>query len=347
MAEYYRNLDNQEYWIKRSQEQVDQQWKNIKNVEKELATQYRLSLEDIRQMVADLYTKYATEQGLSYQDAVRNLTSTELGDYQSKIKRLRNQIQQTDNPFLIAEYEKLMNVVKLNRLQALMGQIEARLLQHGYEQQMTIEQHLSGVYEGNYYATLYMLSVGTGYGASFSLLNEDAITQAIVFPWSGEQFSDRIWTNKAKLVSGLRRIITQGLIKGESVQKMARNLRNEMDGSYKNALRLVRTETAYVIGESTAKGYKDSGIVKRYVYISTLDSRTSTVCQRLDNKVFNLDDRQVGVNASPMHPNCRSTEAPYFGDMKDSSRIAKGDDGQKYYVPASMSYNEWKKQYLK
>ena len=45
----YRNLNNEEYWKKRSEEKVDKYWNKIKNVEKELASQYRLALDDIRQ----------------------------------------------------------------------------------------------------------------------------------------------------------------------------------------------------------------------------------------------------------------------------------------------------------
>ena len=344
----YKNLNNQDYWQKRSEEKVNKHWDSIKNVEKELAVQYRLALDDIRQMVGDLYTKYGTDNKVSYQDAIKQLNAMEIGDYQARLEAIRPIIQQSNDPFLIAEYKKLQQVVKLNRLQALVCQIDARLLQLGHVQQTTMEDFLSGVYQSNYYQTIYMVQSGLGVGTAFALLNEEAIIQAITMPWSGDQFSDRIWTMKDKLVTSIRQTITQGLIKGESVQKMAKNLKNEMNSSYSNALRLIRTETAYTISESTFKGYSESKVVHQYVYLATLDSRTSHVCRKLDNKVYRLEDRQVGVNASPMHPNCRSTEMPYFNgaDIEESMRIARGRDGKTYYVPASMSYSEWHKKYV-
>jgi SPP1 gp7 family putative phage head morphogenesis protein len=347
-AGQYKNLNNEEYWTKRTEENVDKQWKSIKNVEKELAKQYRIAMDDIRQMVIDLFTQHATETGLTYQDAMKQLNAMEIGDYKAKLERLRPLIQKTNDPFLISEYEKLQKVVKLNRLQAVMGQIDARLLQLGHSQQVTMEEHLAGTYESNYYQTMYMVQAGLGMGVAFALLDEDAITEAITLPWSGDQFSDRIWTNKARLVTTIRQTLIQGLIKGESVQTMARNLKNDMNSSYSNALRLVRTETAYVIGESTAKAYEESKVVHQYIYLATLDGRTSHVCSKLDNKVINLKDRQVGINASPMHPNCRSTEVPYFNgdDLEGSLRSARGDDGEIYYVPANMNYQEWHKQYV-
>ena len=151
----YENLTNEQYWEQRNEERTDKYWRKIKNVEKFLAQQYRLALEDIRKEVSDLYSKYATDQGLDYQTAMIKLNAMELGDYKAKLDRLRPQIQATNDPNLIAEYEKLQNVVKLNRLQALMNQINARLLPVVNEQQIAMEDFLSGVYEGIYYETIY------------------------------------------------------------------------------------------------------------------------------------------------------------------------------------------------
>lgn len=342
----YKNLSNTEYWQKRSTEIMDKKWKDINNVEAELAKQYRIALDDIRQMVTDLYIKYAKDTGLSYQDAIKALTSVEVGDYHTKLERMKPLINQTNDPKLIAEYDKLKSYSKLTRLQALVNQMDVRLIELGYAQQMTITDWLSGVYEDTYYQSIYMIQSGTGIGTSFSLLNETTVTTAITTAWSGNQFSDRIWTNKDKLISSLKQTITQGLIKGNGVQDMARSLKGTMNSNYSNALRLTRTETAYVMGEATAKGYGQSGYVYQYIYVATLDSRTSSICREEDNKVFRLKDRKVGVNYPPLHPNCRSCVAPYFGDLSKSERIARGEDGKTYKVPANMSYTEWHSKYV-
>ena len=339
----YRNLDNQEYWKKRSEEKVDKYWRKIKNVEKELASQYRVALDDIRQMTIDLFENYSTNERITYQDAVKDLTVYEMGDYKTKLNRLIEGVKATNDPFLIAELNKLQQVSKLTRFQSLMAQIEARLLDLGYNQQMTMEQWLSGVYEGNYYQSIYALQVGTGIGVGFAVLNEEAIKTAITTPLHGDMFSDRIWTNKNELVKHLRQTITQGLIKGESNQQMARNLRDKMNSNYSNALRLVRTETANVLSESTINAYKQSGSLSQYQYLATLSERTCDVCGELDGKVFDLSDKKI-----PAHPNCRCTEVPYFEDdnMDDSERIAKVD-GKTFYVPANMSFKEFQDKYIK
>ncbi|MNC70868.1 hypothetical protein D3C75_1217240 [compost metagenome] len=65
----------------------------------------------------------------------------------------------------------------------------------------------------------------------------------------------------------------------------------------------------------------------------------------MDNKIFNLSDKQVGINYPPLHPHCRSTTVAYFGDEEPSERIARGKDGKTYYVPSDMNYQDWYREY--
>lgn len=80
--------------------------------------------------------------------------------------------------------------------------------------------------------------------------------------------------------------------------KVGRHMRN-----------ILRNETSRIIGETNALIYEQFGI-EYYVYVAVLDDRTTSTCLSLDGQVFKLSERSVGVNASPMHFNCRSTELP-------------------------------------
>lgn len=82
--------------------------------------------------------------------------------------------------------------------------------------------------------------------------------------------------------------------------------------------------------------------------MATLDGDTSPICQELDGQHFPMKSYQVGVTAPPFHPNCRSCTCPYFDDefSKDNLRVARGEDGKTYHVPADMTYKEWKEKYV-
>ena len=79
-----------------------------------------------------------------------------------------------------------------------------------------------------------------------------------------------------------------------------------------------------------------------YVFVATLDNRTSQICQELDGKKFKLSEAEEGVNYPPMHPYCRSTVRAYISDdvEKDLKRRARDENGKNTVVD-NMSYSEW------
>ena len=107
------------------------------------------------------------------------------------------------------------------------------------------------------------------------------------------------------------------------------------------------TEQAYftTLGQKDAFGELD---VEEYEIVATLDNRTSEKCQDMDGQHFPVKDMQPGVNAPPFHVFCRSTTCPYFNDefTINDKRVAKGDDGEWYEVPANMKYPEWKNSFV-
>ena len=135
------------------------------------------------------------------------------------------------------------------------------------------------------------------------------------------------------------------MIEGASNQEMARNLARVCDSEYKNAIRLVRTETNFVANEAAAKAYESQGI-ESYEYLAALDLRASEICREMDGKVFALKDKVTGKNYPPLHPHCRSTTVPYFPDL-EGTRIARAHDGKTYKVDRHMNYKDWYDKYVR
>lgn len=342
-------LPSDEYWKIRSEEITSAKWDELLAIEKKLAREYNKALKSLRQELLDKITQYGLDRNMNYQDAQKALTPIELETYTQEIIMLQRKAAASSNPFFQSEIERLNARLAVTRLDGIMGQIEAKLTDLAFIEENIVEGWLLDAFTETHYQTLHMLSVGTGLGISFSKINEAAVKTAITMPWSGDMFSQNIWHNKGLLVRKMRQVITQGLIKGESVQKMAQSLNKTMDDGYKNALRIIRTETAHVMTEATAQSYEKSGIVTQYILLATLDNRTSSICKKLDNQIFKLAEKQVGTNCPPLHPNCRSCIAPFInGDpLKQSLRIAKDEENNPMYVPSNMSYEAWSKEYLK
>lgn len=139
---------------------------------------------------------------------------------------------------------------------------------------------------------------------------------------------------------------------GETVPQMISRLRGTralgykdgvLDVSRRSAEAIVRTATNHVATKSRELLYEQNDdLIKGVRWVSTLDLRTSSICQALDGQVF---DPGKGPRP-PAHLNCRSCTVPILKSWEelgiDGDEIPEGTrasmDGQ---VPASETYQTW------
>ena len=164
--------------------------------------------------------------------------------------------------------------------------------------------------------------------------------------------------------------VRNGLLTGESTDKIARRLKGRLRFGQPGSLRqiaqaggevtavannqvmaLVRTSINQVANETSQQVYKaNQDVTKRYRYVATLDSRTSPICRSLDGREFKYGKGPT----PPQHFNCRSTTVPiidYSGlgisrppqtELRrpnttfGPSRARRGDT-----VPSNQTYGEW------
>jgi SPP1 gp7 family putative phage head morphogenesis protein len=213
-------------------------------------------------------------------------------------------------------------VYKSNK-DVLLGQTAVKVAQLGSKQREQLEEHLHSVGDKtakNVQKQVDKLSasgkvrftVGKRPKKS-TQSNEKLIQQTLTKNWSGELFSKRLWKDKKQLMNTLSDEITNGIISGSSTQDVARAIQQRMNTSYSNAERLARTETEYVMNNVHLGKYKANGYDK-VEFIAVLDGRTSKICEKHNGSIVEISKAKIGVNIPPMHPNCRSTIAVYFGE---------------------------------
>ena len=137
-------------------------------------------------------------------------------------------------------------------------------------------------------------------GASFNTINENLIREAIKTNWSGLSFSERIWEHRRRLAFTIKGELTKGLTRGDSLQDMSRIIADKLNNSYSNAMRLVRTESCFIMNEATINNYKENDI-KEYQIMAFLDNKTSKICREKDGEVVNVKDAIAGKNMPPFH----------------------------------------------
>ena len=306
--------NNRDYWAERALTRENEAYLRGANLSGKMFREYEAAAKSIRRQIDSFYSKYAGKYGLTYDQAVRLLNRKEFQEWKAALGDYVATIEATTDPsvkaVLKAQLDALSANSSISRLEALQGQIDLilnDLWKRGVEQMK--EELGEGFVEG-YYKKSYDLQSRAGFYNEIAKIDASAVEDAVSYPWSGAMFSDRLWQSKQALIFNTREIITQGLIQGKSVGVMASALSSRMGQSYKNAERLIRTETAHIHAEADRKAYKEAGVAE-YEYMAAVNERTCDTCGGLDGRRFKVSDAEPGVNYPPIHPNCRCTTVEY------------------------------------
>ena len=304
---------NKEYWEKRQLAREELSFNKGTEAYKEYVKILSESKKGIENKIAQLYAKYqqeVTKLGIDKIQANKLLRGTEykewrydIGKYVAEIEKLKK-----SNPVefrkMSVELETLAYRSRISRLDSLKAGVDYELIQAGEKIKGKVTDTLADVYEDTYTSFVEDLNFKKG------VISSSTIKMALEQKWSGANYSSRIWSNIDNLAKAIKNEVIVGLNKGINYRTMSQNIAKKFDTSYKNAERLVRTETAHIQNQATLMGYKDSGVVK-YEFLAVLDSRTSHTCASLNGEVFKTENAMEGENYPPMHPRCRSTTVPY------------------------------------
>jgi SPP1 gp7 family putative phage head morphogenesis protein len=183
-------------------------------------------------------------------------------------------------------------------------------------------------------------------GATITLPNGEVVTKAFrgIAVDQAERFSQ---------------VVRQGLLTGEPTPAIAKRLIGNLEfgetaktvkqlvaaGGQATAVAnnqvsaLVRTSINQVANAASQQVYEaNQDITKKYRYLATLDTRTSSICRALDGREFEYGKGPI----PPQHFQCRSTTVPVLDlppnapPLPVGKRAAAGG-----MVPGNTTYGEW------
>lgn len=338
---------NQKYWRRRAIQQ-EKDWTNRckQTIEKQLAAHYQQALIAIKDDILKLYGSFANANGLNFDEAQQLIGSKEFREWRMTMQEYLQRIADGEKG-LERELNTLAMRPRINRLEKLYAETLQELDKLGRNVNDDIRNFLSDSYKSTYAKNIFDLVKVGGLSVALSKLDSIAVEKVIASRWSGKNFSQRIWTN-TKLLSGvLRETISSGVHRGLSIPQMSKMIEDKMNGGYRNAVRLVRTEMNFVNNQAHADSMKDAG-VEQYEFMAVMDGRTSQKCRERDGEHFLLEEKVVGENYPPLHPRCRSTVCPFIeGVSRKGTRTAKDSSGKNIEIPSAMKYADYEKVYLK
>ena len=319
-------MKSKEYWEGRFIDLQRSQLKRADSFAHELEDLHARMQKEIDDDITVWHKKVATANGISMADAKKLMSRKDRKEFQWTLEEYEQH----------AKADLLSGVTSANVMNASanwhLSYLDGMKLQ--------LEHHVDKLYKNidsktrnhfkeslneNYLNTAFELQKGIGIGEKMEVpYDERKLENILRTPWAsdGKNFSQRIWKDRTQLVNNLQRNLSESVIRGDSDTDMIQALSKDEKKAEFNTRRLVETESAYFDSLSEQECCENFG-VEKYRFLAVLDMKTSDICQELDNKVFLEKDRQVGVNAPPMHPFCRSTTAPVVDEEFLTSRRAK------------------------
>lgn len=309
---------------------------------------YEQSLAHIEKDIQTLYQRFATDNGLDMAAAQRLLMGSEYRVWRMDLQEYVAKINATGDKELLRELNTLAMRSRITRLDALRSETIKEMIRLSEKTERAMSRFLPSAYKDFYYRGLYEIGKTRGLRSAAGVVDGKRMEAVLRTPWSGKNYSERIWHNNAKLGETIQKSIVAAAHRGVPVSDMVRDVRERMGVGTSDATRLVRTELNYVQNQAALDSIKDAGM-EYYRFTATLDNHTTPICRGKDGEVFPVDDAEPGTNMPPLHPRCRSiiSGSLYAGHKpRKGTRIARDERGRNVFVPAGMRYEDWKSVYI-
>lgn len=334
------------YWLQRFTDQTAAVHDEVDRSTEELRQAWTAIINDMENEINGWYNRFASEQGLTMAEAKKALTTKELAGLKMSLREFEKLAKANANGKWEKELSAASARVRISRLEAMELGIRNYLWKAYQNTHNTAADTLRNAYTSEYYHNTYEMQRAAGKFTPMQEIPEDIINAALSHPWAadGREWSERIWDNREQVTREMQGELVRSIIQGKGAYESSLRLAQKMGTGQYQAVRLLQTEATYITTMADVDSFGAMG-VEKVQYVATLEAHTCGTCGGLDDKVMNRKDAVPGVTAPPMHPNCRCTLVPYYGDnatrrwMKDPSTFERKTTGD-------MSFKEWQAKYI-
>lgn len=308
-------MNSREYWRRREEEALKHYLKEEAAYDRELKRIYQNMLDACQKEIESFYAKYAAAEGISIAQAKRRVSKLDIAAYERKAAKY---VKEKNFSKKANEEMRLYNAtMRINRLEMLKANIGLETIA-GHDE---MEKFMAGILKGR---TMDELQRQAGILGK-TVKNNAQLANAIVNgSFHNGTFSDRIWQYQDLMREDLGKLLQQGLIQGKGARAIAKDLRKywygndpKTGGGAKYCMeRLMRTELARVQTEAQKQSFERNGF-DHYIFI--VNGGCCPLCEATAKKkggfseagVYLVKDMMPGLNAPPMHPNCRCSTASW------------------------------------
>lgn len=185
-------------------------------------------------------------------------------------------------------------------------------------------------------------------GISLNLPSVEVIRKLVLTkPMEGHKLDTWLKSYSISVRDRMMGKIKQGIVAGESIPDIVKRFDIAERTARKQMEYITRTAISSVVHTAREEVFKNNkDIVKKVLWVSTLDDRTTEQCMVLDGQWWRTDEDHP---TPPIHFNCRSTIVPIIASWEEmgieappeGTRAGKALDGMDGSVPETMTYKEW------
>lgn len=157
-----------------------------------------------------------------------------------------------------------------------------------------IGQYVSGEVASGYYGAWYALEGAENLQLNFPVLNENYIERLVEKKVAGKTFSKRMYDQRDELAERVTSALLNGAVKGKDYSSVAKEIGELTEATYKQSLRIARTEGGRVQSTAKQKAYKEAvnkGVKMEKMWLATLDKKTRHSHQELDGQTVSVDKK--------------------------------------------------------
>lgn len=219
------------------------------------------------------------------------------------------------------------NLYAYGRYTELIREINTILQGYGGKEIEIVSGGLESAYKEAFSETSETLGQSVKWGLQNTYIMEEVVNANL----KGANFSKRIWNNRSSLLQTLEKNIQDVVASGQSKDKAIKSIMGIEKASFRNADRLVRTETMRVINDGQKQSFTANGYTHGY-YIYSDDDRNCEECERI-SKESRRNPLLLDSMEAVHHPNCRCTIRPVVS-TRTAFDIAKQNGEQAKYEAA-------------
>lgn len=322
----------------------------LEALEKKINREYSQAEKEVEEKIKDYLDRYATKDDIRQEYVLKQYDKYKNGEISwNDYKKSRSEyVTWRMNQIAIGERWKEMR-----------DNLAEDLANTNLICQKMVNDYMMQAYATNFNYGTYLVENSSLVNTAFTLYDKSTVERLIkkspqLLPMMSNKTKERIiknglvaW-NKQKLTSAL----TQGILQGESIPKIAKRFRDVADMEYKQSIRTARTSMTSAQNGGRQDSFiraKDMGINQKKQWLATIDDRTRHEHRLLDGQrvdieePFKVEGYEILYPADPsaepeMVYNCRCTMVTMFDGY--DKKITDFDIDERL---GDMTYDEWKK----